>query len=411
MKNWLNVSNHHNFSLYNLPFGIFSTSDRTKRAGMAIGDLILDLASSDKLGLFDQVEGLKGVFLSNTLNPFIELGAETRKRVREIVQNELQNEHGLLANERDLLFVEQETAQMHMPVHIGDYTDFYSSVEHAMNVGTMFRGKDNALQPNWLHLPVGYHGRSSSIIISGKDIHRPKGQRLPKDADTPVFGPSVAMDFELEMAFVTGKGKKLGHAITTDEAWDYIFGFVLFNDWTARDIQKWEYVPLGPFLGKNFASSISPWIITPEALAPFMLNGPKQEPEVLPYLQQKGANNLDIALELSIEANKTETVICQTNSKYLYWSAPQQLAHHTVNGCNIRSGDMMASGTISGKDEKSFGSLLEQSWAGTKKITLNDGSERTYLQDGDTVIIRGYAENAICRVGFGEVRNTLLPAL
>jgi len=410
MKNWLNVSNHHNFSMYNLPFGIFSTSDRSARAGVAIGNMILDLASSDKLGLFDQVEGLKGIFLNKTLNPFIELGSATRKKVREIVQNELQNEKGLLANERDLLFIEQETAQMHLPVHIGDYTDFYSSIEHAMNVGTMFRGKDNALQPNWRHLPVGYHGRSSSIIVSGKDIIRPKGQRMPKDADKPVFGPSVAMDFELEMAFITGKGKKLGHSISTEEAWDHIFGFVLFNDWTARDIQKWEYVPLGPFLGKSFASAVSPWVITPEALAPFMLAGPKQEPEVLPYLQQKGANNLDIKLELAIEVNKTETVVCETNSKYLYWSAPQQLAHHTVNGCNVRSGDMMASGTISGKDEHSFGSLLEQSWGGTKKIALKDGSERTYLQDGDTVVIRGFAENTTCRIGFGEVRNTLLPA-
>lgn len=410
MQNWLNVSDHHDFSIYNLPFGIFSTTERKARAGVAFGDWIIDLATCDKLGLFDELPGTKGVFIHSNLNAFIDTGVSNRKRVRQIMQEELQNEHGLLANERDLIFVTQSDATMHLPVNVGDYTDFYSSMEHAFNVGTMFRGKDNALQPNWKHIPVGYHGRASSIIPSGVDIHRPKGQRMPKDADKPVFGASVAMDFELEMAFITTNGKPLGDSISTREAWDYIFGFVIFNDWTARDIQKWEYVPLGPFLGKNFASAISPWVVTPEALEAFRVTGPAQEPAVLDYLKQLGNNNLDIALEVAISANETETVVCNSNMKYLYWSPVQQLAHHTVNGCNVRSGDMMASGTISGPEEGSYGSMLELSWAGSKEITLKDGTTRKYLEDHDTVIMRAHAENDQCRIGFGEVRTTLLPA-
>lgn len=408
-NNWLGVDHFHDFSIYNLPYGIFSTAERKARAGVAFGDFVIDLAACDKLGLFDEL-GLKGIFSQSTLNAFIATGNDNRRAVRRILQQELQNEKGLLANERDLIFVPMADASMHLPVHVGDYTDFYSSLEHAFNVGTMFRGKDNALQPNWKHIPVGYHGRASSIVPSGVNIHRPNGQRLPKDADKPVFGPSVAMDFELEMAFITTNGKALGDSISTKEAWDHIFGFVIFNDWTARDIQKWEYVPLGPFLGKNFASAISPWVVTPEALEAFRLEGPTQEPEVLPYLKQEGNNNLDVALEVAIEANQKETVVCRSNMKYLYWSPAQQLAHHTVNGCNVRAGDMMASGTISGPDENSYGSMLELSWAGSKQITLSDGSTRSYLQDHDTVIMRAHAQNDQYRVGFGEVRTQLLPA-
>jgi len=293
-----------------------------------------------------------------------------------------------------------------MPVCVGDYTDFYSSIEHATNVGKMFRDPENALLPNWKHIPVGHHGRASSIVVSGEPIVRPKGQTIPKDAKQPVFGPTQRLDFELEMGFVVGKNTDLGESIATNKAEDYIFGLVLFNDWSARDIQKWEYVPLGPFLAKNFASSISPWIVTLDALEPFRVAGPKQEPEVLPYLQYEGNKNYDIHLEVGINDN----TVCQSNFKYMYWNMAQQLAHHTVNGCNVHIGDMMASGTISGKDENSYGSMLELAWMGTKPVQLNDGSERKFIHDGDTLRMRGYAQKDDIRVGFGEVSTKVLPA-
>jgi fumarylacetoacetase len=300
---------------------------------------------------------------------------------------------------------------MHLPVKVGDYTDFYSSIEHATNVGKMFRDPENALLPNWKQLPVGYHGRSSSIVVSGTDIHRPKGQTKPDDGN-PVFGPCRLLDFELEMAFVIGKETEMGSSVSTKDAEDHIFGLVLFNDWSARDIQKWEYVPLGPFLGKNFASSVSPWIVPIEAFDPFRTEGPKQEPAVLPYLEYSGSQNYDIDLEVEIipQGSDQETTISKSNFKYMYWNMAQQLAHHTVNGCNVRVGDMMASGTISGKDETSYGSMLELSWAGSKTITLNDGSERKFLKDGDTVVMKGASVKDDIRVGFGEVRTKILPA-
>jgi fumarylacetoacetase len=298
---------------------------------------------------------------------------------------------------------------MHLPVEVGDYTDFYSSIEHATNVGKMFRDPANALLPNWKHLPVGYHGRASSIVVSGTPIQRPSGQILPKGAEQPVFQPSTRLDFELEMAFIIGKESQLGQPISTAAAADYIFGLALFNDWSARDIQQWEYVPLGPFLGKNFGSSISPWIVTLEALEPFKVNGPVQEPAVLPYLQFEGPWNYDIALEVGIQpATNSETIVSRSNYKFMYWNMLQQLAHHTVNGCNVRIGDVMASGTISGPEEGSFGSMLEIAWMGTKPIQMVDGSTRTFLQDGDRVIMRGFAQNAQIRVGFGAVEGTII---
>ncbi len=298
-----------------------------------------------------------------------------------------------------------------MPVKVGDYTDFYSSRDHATNVGTMFRDPDNALLPNWLHIPVGYHGRASSIILSGQEIHRPKGQRLPADSDQPVFGPSVLMDFELEMAFVTGQGKELGESISTAEADDYIFGMCIFNDWSARDIQKWEYVPLGPFLAKNFASSISPWIVTLDALEPFRVPGEKQDPKVLPYLAFEGNKNIDINLEVQLKSDQFDAhTICKSNYKHMYWNMEQQLAHHTVNGCNINAGDIMASGTISGPTPDSYGSMLELSWRGTKPLQMPDGTERKFINDGDTVIMKAHCEKDGVRIGFGEVNTKLLPA-
>ena len=403
----INIPENSDFSIHNIPFGIFSTEDRSPRVGVAVGEHILDLAAVAELDVFDFNTA---VLEKDTLNDFIALGKEITKRVRKNIQHWLQDDHSVLAGKPEL-FVKQSEAQMHMPVYVGDYTDFYSSIEHATNVGKMFRDPENALLPNWKHIPVGYHGRASSIIVSGQAIHRPKGQTLPNGADAPVFGPTQRLDFELEMGFICGKDTQLGNSVSTKEAEDYIFGLVLFNDWSARDIQKWEYVPLGPFLAKNFASSISPWVVTLEALEPFRVSGPKQEPKVLPYLEYEGAKNYDINLEVDItpiggEAN----TICHSNFKYMYWNMAQQMAHHTVNGCNINVGDMMASGTISGKDENAYGSMLELAWMGTKPVQLKDGSERKFILDGDTVTMRGYAEKDGKRVGFGEVSTKVLPA-
>ncbi|MBO6828670.1 fumarylacetoacetase [Allomuricauda sp.] len=403
----IDIPENSDFSIHNIPFGIFSTQDRSPRIGVAIGEHILDLAAVAELDVFDFNTAL---LEKDTLNDFISLGKEITTRVRKNIQHWLKDDNSVLAGKPEL-FVKQSEAQMHMPVAVGDYTDFYSSLEHATNVGKMFRDPENALLPNWKHIPVGYHGRASSIIVSGQPIHRPKGQTMPNGADSPVFGPTKRLDFELEMGFICGKETKLGESVSTANAEDYIFGLVLFNDWSARDIQKWEYVPLGPFLAKNFASSISPWVVTLEALEHFKLAGPKQEPEVLPYLTYEGEKNYDIHLEVGIAPEEgEETTVCQSNFKHMYWNMAQQLAHHTVNGCNINIGDMMASGTISGKEENSFGSMLELSWGGTQPIQLKDGSERKFIEDGDTVTMRGYAQNGDIRVGFGEVSAKVLPA-
>ncbi len=403
----ITIPDNSDFSIHNIPFGIFSTTDRSARAGVAIGDQILDLAALARLNVFDFDTA---VFEKDILNDFIALGKPVTSKVRTTIQNLVQDDNSVLAGKPEL-FVFQTDATMHLPVRIGDYTDFYSSIEHATNVGKMFRDPENALLPNWRHIPVGYHGRASSIAVSGKAIHRPKGQTLPKDADTPVYGASQRVDFELEMGFITGKNTQLGESITTEKAEDYIFGMVLFNDWSARDIQKWEYVPLGPFLAKNFASHISPWIVTMEALEPFRVQGPMQKPAVLSYLEQEGAKNYDIHLEVSITPEDSEeTVICNSNFKYMYWSMVQQLAHHTVNGCNINVGDLYGSGTISGKGENSYGSMLELAWMGTKPLKMKDGSERKFIQDGDTVTMRGHAIKDGKRVGFGAVYAKVLPA-
>ncbi|NAY92764.1 fumarylacetoacetase [Muricauda sp. JGD-17] len=403
----VNIPENSDFSIHNIPFGIFSTKDRNPRAGVAIGEHILDLAAVHSLGVFDFDIA---VLNRNNLNDFIALGKSVTSKVRTDIQSWLQDDNSVLTGKPEL-FVKQSEAQMHMPVHVGDYTDFYSSIEHATNVGKMFRDPENALLPNWKHIPVGYHGRASSIIVSGQPIHRPKGQTLPKDSNTPVFGPSQRLDFELEMGFVVGKNTQMGDTVSTGEAEDHIFGLVLFNDWSARDIQKWEYVPLGPFLAKNFASSISPWIVTLEALEPFRVAGPKQEPKVLPYLEYDGQKNYDIHLEVGIiPEGSEETNVCQSNFKHMYWNMAQQLAHHTVNGCNVHIGDMMASGTISGKDEDSYGSMLELAWMGTKPLQMKDGTERKFINDGDTVSMRGYAQKDGIRVGFGEVSTKVMPA-
>jgi fumarylacetoacetase len=401
MNTWLSVPENSDFSIHNLPFGVF-VRDGEHHIGVAIGDRIIDLNLAVDLGLFNGSNWNTASLKSGILNDFISEGKAAWSDVRQTLQNALTNTDSLLHKEQDRLLVNRIGAEMVVPVHVGDYTDFYSSIEHATNVGKMFR-PDNPLLPNWKHIPVGYHGRSSSIVMSGTEIKRPSGQLMPPDADAPVFGKSKRMDFELEMAFVIGKSTKLGDTIDISQAEDHIFGKVIFNDWSARDIQKWEYVPLGPFLGKNFGSTISPWIVTMEALEPFRCESVKQDPEVLPYLQYSGDKNFDINLEVDLTPeNGQPTTISKSNFKYMYWNMAQQLTHHTVNGCNVRVGDMMASGTISGKDKNSYGSMLELSWGGKEKIALEGGEERTFIEDGDTITMRAYCEKEGVRVGFGE---------
>ena len=408
METWIDIPKNSDFSIHNIPFGIFSTKDSKKRVGTAIGDMILDLKSSSDLGVFDNLTFDYNVFENEYLNDFISLGKSITNNVRLIIQKELSDSSSVLRNQSNLL-INQSDVEMHLPLKIGDYTDFYSSIEHATNIGSMFRDPSNPLLPNWKHIPVGYHGRASSIIVSGIDIYRPKGQVLLPDKKTPSFQLSSRVDFELEMGFVIGKNSNLGESISTSEAEDYIFGKILFNDWSARDIQKWEYVPLGPFLGKSFASSMSPWVVTLEALDLFRIDGPEQNPKVLPYLQYKGLKNYDINLEVAIHPdNSKESIVSSSNFKYMYWNMSQQLAHHTINGCNLNIGDLMASGTISGKDKGSYGSMLELSWGGKKPVILDDGNSRVFINDNDTVIMRGYCEKNGKRVGFGEVRTKLL---
>lgn len=413
MSSWIEIPSNSDFGIENIPFGIFGI-DGNKRAATRIGDKVIDLYAVQKAGLFAGIALPDGIFEKDVLNDFITLGKPITNAVRTRIQELFSSENGELRDnesERVNVVWNLDEVEMYMPVQVGDYTDFYSSREHATNVGTMFRDPNNALLPNWLHIPVGYHGRASSIVISGTPIHRPKGQTKADDADVPSYGPCRLLDFELEMAFVVGKGNELGTSVAVDEAEDHIFGMVIFNDWSARDIQKWEYVPLGPFLGKNFGSSISPWIITMEALAPFRSASPKQEPSVLPYLEMKRDHNFDINLEAAIETPEgLSKTVSNSNFKYMYWSMAQQLAHHTVNGCNMNVGDMCASGTISGPTPDSYGSMLEISWKGTKPVAMPDGTERKFIQDGDSVIMKAYCEKDGKRVGFGQVRTKVLPA-
>ena len=407
MTSWIDVPAGHDFPLANLPFGIFSTPDRSARPGMRLGDRVLDLSVLHALRFLNDLGLSAEVLAAPVLNPLMKLGKPTTVALRKRVQALMAADCPDLRDQTDVhvsCLVPVATVTMHMPVEVGDYTDFYSSEDHARNVGKMFRDPDNALLPNWKHMPVGYHGRASSIVVSGTPIRRPMGQTRPSDNRPPVFGQSRLLDFELEMAFVTFDGKPMGERITTAEAEDYIFGLVLFNDWSARDIQKWEYVPLGPFLGKNFGSSISPWIVTLEALDHLRVAGPQQDPEVLDYLKHEGNSHYDVPLEVEIipEGATSGQVVCRSNFRHMYWNMRQQLAHHTVNGCNLRAGDMMASGTISGPEKGSFGSMLEISWRGTEPVAMPDGTERKFIQDGDMVMMRAPF--------FGEVSGAILPA-
>ena len=414
LKSWVSVPKNSDFPIQNLPFGIIGNHILSKRVSVRIGDYALDLKVIAELGYLKETSFDSSDFDAPFLNPMMKKGKlavrKLRNRISELLldsSTSLQNNPSQIEQVLHLI----STVEVSMPVEIGDYTDFYSSKEHATNVGMMFRDPSNALLPNWLWIPVAYHGRASSIVLSGQDIHRPKGQIKPSAEEDPIFTPSRQVDFELEMAFITFDGKPLGDSISTEEADSYIFGLCLFNDWSARDIQAWEYVPLGPFLGKNFASSVSAWIVTLDALEPFAVESPEQNPKVLPYLEFDGKKSYDIQLQVGILTNnKDETVVCNSNFKYMYWNMAQQLAHHTSNGCNIRCGDLLGSGTISGKSEDSFGSMLELTWRGTKPLKVKDGSERKFINDGDSVVMRGHSELNGVRIGFGELKSKLLPA-
>lgn len=411
LKSWVEVPQGSDFPIQNLPFGVFKTSYSDGRVGVRIGNHVLDLSAVHNLGFLTDLPFEGKDFSSCYLNDMMKKGKNATTQLRNRISELLNKENSEMQDKADQVLIPVEDVIMQMPIQIGDYTDFYSSKEHATNVGMMFRDPANALLPNWLWIPVGYHGRASSVILSGQDIHRPKGQIKPDPNADPIFAPSRQVDFELEMAFITFEGKALGESISTTEAEDFIFGLCLFNDWSARDIQSWEYVPLGPFLAKNFASSISPWIVTLDALQPYAVETVEQSPEVLSYLKFEGKKSYDVHLEVALQPeNSSETTICKSNFKYMYWNMAQQLAHHTVNGCNVRCGDLMGSGTISGSTPDSYGSMLELAWRGTKPLTLNDGSERKFIQDNDTVIMRGHCEAYGVRIGFGEVSARILPA-
>lgn len=418
MECFVNYKKYCDFPIENLPYGVFSTeNDLSQRIGVAIGDLILDLKEISNLFNGPLLKQNQDVFRQPTLNALMSLDKECWAEARKTLQNLLSSKNPTLRDNTDLkasALIEQKDVTMHLPVHIGDYTDFYSSIHHATNVGTMFRNKENALSANWRYIPIGYHGRASSVVVSGTSIRRPHGQTLVAEGTPPVFGTSKMMDFELEVAFfVGGKTNKLGEPISVKNAHENIFGFVLMNDWSARDIQKWEYVPLGPFTAKNVGTSISPWVVTTFALEPFIVDNYPQNPKPFPYLVHEDNFNFDISLEVDLKPDGSEraTTISRSNYKYLYWTPKQQLAQHTITGCNMNPGDLLASGTISGETSDSFGSLLELSWKGTKPITLHDGTQRKFLQDGDTVILKGWCRGDDYNVGFGTCAGKLLPGL
>lgn len=408
LKSWINVDQNSDFPIQNIPFGVAKTKNGVVVVSR-IGDTVIDI---HQLALNGLVTFDASIFKLSFLNELMLLGKQGTCDLRNQLSQLFSDANTAAKNNPKILsaLVDLIDVEMQLPINIGDYTDFYSSEQHAYNVGCLFRDPANALLPNWKYIPVGYHGRSSSILASGVDFHRPKGQKKPNPDEAPVFGPSNLLDFELETAFFTYQGKPIGDSITTEEADQYIFGMALLNDWSARDIQAWEYVPLGPFLAKNFASHISCWIVTLDALEPFRTSGPIQDPKVFPYLEYKGNKHIDINLEVLIKPEGSQEVsVGKSNYKYMYWNMNQQLAHHTINGCNIRVGDCMGSGTISGPNEGQYGSMLETTWKGTKPVKMLDGTERKFIADYDTVIMRGFAEKNGVRIGFGDVSAKVLP--
>jgi fumarylacetoacetase len=413
LRSFIPVDPTSDFPIQNLPYGVFSSRGLAPRVGVAIGDYVLDLWELEQDGRF--AFGEIGVFSQASLNAFMALGPKAWSKTRARISELLRHDHPELRDNeelRKLALVPMRDAKLHMPFTVSGYTDFYSSKEHATNVGVMFRGKDNALQPNWLHMPIGYNGRASTVVVSGTKVKRPRGQLKPPTADVPSFGACKRLDFELEMGVVVGQASKMGEMLTESQAEEMIFGFVILNDWSARDIQQWEYVPLGPFQAKAFATSISPWVVTREALEPFRLNGPEQNPQPLAYLRQAQPNNFDMELDVSLRVapmNAPQT-ICRTNFKYMYWSSVQQLVHHASSGCAMNVGDLLGSGTISGPERQQRGSLLEISWNGIEPVELDGGIKRTFLEDGDSLVMRGWCQGDGYRVGFGEVEGTITAA-
>ncbi|MTV17931.1 MULTISPECIES: fumarylacetoacetase [Bradyrhizobium] len=414
LRSFIDVAPTSDFPIQNLPYGVFSSKDGlAPRVGVAIGDYVFDLWELEQDSRFDV--GPLGVFSQPSLNAFMALGPKVWSATRARISELLRSDHPELRDNRELrarALVPMADVRLHMPFAVSGYTDFYSSKEHATNVGVMFRGKDNALQPNWLHMPIGYNGRASTVVVSGTKVRRPRGQLKPPTSEVPSFGPCKRLDFELEMGVVVGQASPMGEMLTEKQAEEMIFGFVILNDWSARDIQQWEYVPLGPFQAKAFATSISPWVVTREALEPFRMQGPKQEPEPLAYLKQTQPNNYDMQLDVALRAgamNEAKT-ICSTNFKYMYWSSVQQLVHHASSGCAMNVGDLLGSGTISGPEEHQRGSLLEISWNGTEPVELASGVTRSFLEDGDSLVMRGWCRGDGYRVGFGEVEGTIVAA-
>ena len=412
LRSFIDVDPTSDFPIQNLPYGVFSAKDGlAPRVGVAIGDYVLDLWELEQDSRLDV--GNAGVFSASSLNPFMALGPTVWSKTRARISELLRHDHPELRDNKELrerALVPMADVKLHLPIAVSGYTDFYSSKEHATNVGVMFRGKDNALQPNWLHMPIGYNGRASTVVVSGTKVRRPRGQLKPPTADVPSFGPCKRLDFELEMGVVVGQPSKMGEMLTEKQAEEMIFGFVILNDWSARDIQQWEYVPLGPFQAKAFATSISPWVVTREALEPFRMHGPAQEPAPLPYLKQAQPNNYDMELDVALRAasmNEAQN-ISRTNFKYMYWSSVQQLVHHASSGCAMNVGDLLGSGTISGPEKHQRGSLLEISWNGTEPVELAGGVKRTFLEDGDLLTMRGWCQGNGYRVGFGEVEGTIL---
>ena len=410
-KSWITYNEDSDFPIQNIPFGAFRLKNEQIHIATIIGDTVISLTMLEELEYFKNTSLLPNTFNKN-LNKFLKQGKATWREIRDHIAILFDRNNPDLqqnSSHHKVILYKLENIELIKSIDIGDYTDFYSSKDHATNVGKMFRDPENALLPNWLHIPVGYHGRASSIIVSGTDIKRPSGQIIDKSTNKPVFSQSKLLDFELEMAFITGEGKPLGQSISTDEAESYIFGLCLFNDWSARDIQKFEYVPLGPFLGKSFASSMSPWIVTLDALEAFKIHGEKQKPEVSSYLNFSGPKNYDIHLNVLIQPHEQPpTKVTSSNFKHMYWNMCQQLAHHTINGCNIKAGDLMASGTISGPNKNEFGSMLELSWAGTQNINLKNGATRKFLLKNDSVIMQGYGKNKDVKIGFGELKNRII---
>jgi fumarylacetoacetase len=412
LRSFIPVDPASDFPIQNLPYGVFSTAAKPQpHVGVAIGDFILDLSDLEQAGRLSASE--RGVFASASLNAFMAQGRDVWSKTRARISELLRHDNSELRDDDDLrkqVLVPMADAKLHLPFHVAGYTDFYSSKEHATNVGVMFRGKDNALQPNWLHMPIGYNGRASTVVVSGTQIRRPRGQLKPPTSDAPSFGACKRLDFELEMGVVVGQSSAMGEMLSEAQAEALIFGFVLLNDWSARDIQQWEYVPLGPFQGKAFATSISPWVVTREALEPFRVDGPVQDPVPLSYLQQRNAQNYDLELDVGLRAAETNAAqtICRTNFKYMYWSSVQQLMHHASSGCAMNVGDLLGSGTISGPEKDQRGSLLEISWNGTEPITLDGGVMRSFLEDGDQLIMHGWCQGDGYRVGFGAVEGTIV---